>query len=266
MRRYFIIIFLVASAGCVTLAGSGLKTSMSADPQSIFASGETRLYVDLQNIDDYQYYNINANIFDPGLLKIKEGSKCAATAPVLRPNETLSFECILKAPSITYPAKTDVNMKAAFQGVLSSPAKFTFMSEKWYNLERAAGRASRNYQTYTFRDRNVELDVSFNDQLPFVIATDKKYYIYFTIRNIGDGFITSIPEQDFVELPKTGSTDKKKVIECNAMELLPVGKAVPKIACVITPDATDTIKDYTFIINIKYNYEVRDKISINVIK
>src|SRR3989338_3715607 len=64
------LLFIIIIAGCVTPRpiGGGLFVTMKADPQTVFSSGIVRLNVDLDNQNPRSIRDIDALIFDPGIM------------------------------------------------------------------------------------------------------------------------------------------------------------------------------------------------------
>lgn len=260
MKKYVLILALIAVSGCVSLSGTGgIIMSLTAEPPTVFAKSYSKIYVDIQNIDSRPYYNVVASVFDTGSFALPSDEECSKLVNELRPNETYTFFCTLMAKDVEFSTKSDVNVKTSFDAVLSAPQKMTIMTEKWYNLQRSSERIYRRFESYSFSDKNIQMDISYNDQTPLIKNDNKKYYVYFQIKNIGGGFVKKISN---VEVVSNGN-----YIDCSSIKNLEIiGKEIPKIACEIKQGDVDTVKDIGYIVNVHYTYEVRDKISLNIVK
>jgi len=282
----FLTISLIFLSGCVSQqVGSGLALSLFVDPPTIFGEGITTLYIDIDNKDTKTIENVGITAFDTGLLKYiatRDWSDpyrdviCQKLYKDLKPGQFDTFSCMLYTPRIELPnLQTDVSVKADFSTEFSVVQVAELMSLNEYTNRMSSGKFSPKPQSYSYRDKYVELQVDFSENLPVIVRPGKKYFVYFTIRNIGNGFISSIAPEDFY------FEQQSDIIKCNAAAnagangitylintaLEPVGKEFPRLACEIAlPPGINYIANYDMIIHLKYGYEIRDKITVNIVR
>lgn len=287
--KYIIIILSVISlifiSGCTTTTvGGGLSLSLYADPPTIFSSGITTLYIDIDNKDVKTVNNVDVTAFDTGLLQYlvtedwqymyEAQPSCHKTYDDFAPGQFDTFLCKLRAPYIEQQAlQTDVHVRATFDTELSVVQLIEMMSVDEYERRTASGKFTPKPQTYSYQDKYVELQIEFSEQLPVVVRQGKKYFAYFTITNIGNGFIGPVEPGDFyIEQPGNILKCKQEQFfeEGGITNLLdktiePVGRKFPRIACeILMPGDIEYLANYDITVRIRYNYEIRDKISVNI--
>ena len=142
------------------------------------------------------------------------------------------------------------------------------MNEDEYQRRTATGDYQQKPSNYFYKDSNAMIEIDFSEAPPLVIRPDKKYFVYFTIKNIGNGFISDITKDDFF-----ARTNEKNVniIYCPPMTTLPPnGKAFPRIACEIkaTPDyiGLGGFRNSEIMVKLTYKYEVRNALGINILR
>ncbi len=143
--------------------------------------------------------------------------------------------------------------------------------EKEYERRVASNDFASASKSYVYSDRNVQIQVEFSSMPPLVIVPDRKYYVYFTIRNIGQGFLGDINPGDLV----FRSTDSRAPIDFLRCQyptaVLPITeKSSPKIACeIIAPGDYFTTRNFgtgSFVIELNYKYELRRDLSVDIVK
>ncbi len=263
MKLYLLaLILLVALTACVggNVPMDGLSITLQADPSSVFTDKETKVFIDVINNDAKTYENIIVEIFDMGIMT---GTACQDTRPELRPRSLFTKQCTLKAPpSITTPTfRNSINARAIYDTKLSGIMTVQAMAEDEYNRLSYAGKLSSLPLAKTFSDKNIMVQVDV-DENPYVYTSaGRKLFMHIKIANIGNGFVEQIkfdPTRDIV--------DKSSIVNCgNAVALRPVGKEFPTITCELTP-APARIESYDIGITIKYKYDVRTSIAVDIVR
>ncbi|MCX6815564.1 MAG: hypothetical protein NT120_01800 [Candidatus Aenigmarchaeota archaeon] len=291
--KYFLLLLpIVLVAGCTEnqVVGNGLITTISPDSSMVFSSGTVRINVDLDNQNPRPITDVNAAIFDPGLLKAMGGDTidlynlantktCGKHIDEMLPNQFQSFACIFQAPSkIELPQNSlenDINAKVEYKTDFSAVQLIELMTDQEYLRRTATNTFQQKSKSYSYHDRNVEIDVDFSDNLPIVKRSgdQKDYFVYITIKNIGNGFIKEITRNDFnIVQAKAGGVNIEDIVSCpfrdqQNWKLEPLGKEFPRIACQLNlPEGLNVIENYGMLITLNYNYETRDKATITVVR
>lgn len=266
-----VILLLVAIAGCTAIRDTGLSVSLQADPPAVFSNGSTALHIDLDNRQEKSARNVVVELFDTGLLS---ANKCYRFFDRLLPYEFQSIMCRLDAPAIEETSlETAVNSRVAFESELSANQVFEVMKENEYQRRAPAGYQPAP-QSYAYSDKNIMLDVEFSEPLPLVVRPGKKYFVYFTIRNIGSGFVGDINPGDFVVADPDPRV--QPVLDCPALSSVfsPQGKEFPRIACklALPPDyfvvygRPVDFRSSGFIAYLGYTYELRNSLRISIVR
>ena len=266
--RYWILLALIASvvliSGCTSVRSSeGIVMNLQADPSSVFANSSTILHIDVDNRQDKSAYNVLVQLFDTGLLRADE---CIAAFPRMLPYEFQTFGCVLYAPEkIEEPyTEAEVNARMSFDNELSAVQIFEIINEEEY--ERRSYGYSSAPRSYSYSDKNVRLDIEFSDQPPLVMRPGKKYFVYMTITNIGNGFIDNIGPGDLMIVP--ANPRSAGMLSCPVLEqrgiLYPNGNTFPRIACEIDSSPASPSENADFTVTLKYHYELRSRLSIKI--
>lgn len=267
------LLLIILLSGCTSIRDQGLVMSLQADPPVMFSETSTLLHIDIDNRNQKSIRNVVVDLFDTGLLAdagLSSERRCSKYFDRLLPYEFQSITCRLNAPRIVdNTVQTQVNALVAFDSRLDATQIFEVISENEYQRRLA----SRSYEpgpgSYIYSDKNVMIKIDFNEQLPLVIRPGKEYFVYFTITNVGNGFIQFIKPGDLVISP-VGSR-MPLVVKCPPRQTLaPVGKEFPRIACELSlpPQflAGDDLLNADFVVAINYRYEMRESLPINIIK
>lgn len=260
-----LIALIIAISGCASVSRGGFSISLQADPPSVFSGSFTTLHIDLDNAQDKSIRNVMVELFDTGFLR---GEKCGKAFPRMLPFEFQSIACTVVAPKIQDTTESEVNVRASFESDLSATQVFEIINQDEYE-RRLATRYEIAARSYSYQDKNVMMEIEFSDNPPFVARPGKEYFVYFTIRNVGNGFVSSIKPDDFAIVPV--ARNPNSVLDCPALRtgvmLYPSGNAFPKIACkVVQRGPVDGMESADFVATLSYRYEVRDKLRINIIK
>lgn len=277
----FALASLIFVSGCiftnVNVIGGGLSTTLVPDPPSIFSLGTVRINVDLENNNARDIKEVSYDIFDSGrltrLTNQPQGALCSTRVEKMRPQEFRSFYCLLQAPQITEPSVTEqVNARVTYRTEFPTVQTIEMMTEDEYLTRSSALSLQEKPKSYSYRDENIQLDIEFSDPLPIVVRPGRDYYMYFTIRNIGNGFVNGLKSGDFIIAPaRQGSPT---VINCDetglnslTWTLEPTGKEFPRIACkLVLPGGVKVIDSYGLLVLINYKYEVRESTSVEIIR
>ena len=260
----FAFVFLSA---CISLdnnpIGNGkLSIQISADPGTILTSGKTNLYVDVINTDIKTMSNIEVNIFDTGIL---EGTCEKIEKLTLSPGQFETLKCILTAPSEIpdESVSTDISVKFGFETNFEITQPIELITEEWYQRENTIGTLQTKPSSYSYSDKNIQVDIEFTSEMPIISESDRTEYMYITIKNIGNGLIKDLTKEDISIIQISNVVDESKIPET----MHPIDNTFPRIAVPLTlPGNIDYLKNYEIILKIKYKYELRDKISINIIR
>jgi len=417
-RPYFklsiFLLFIVFIAGCVTPQpiGGGLFVTMKADPQAVFSSGTIRLNVDLDNQNPRSIRDIDALVFDPGIMTIIEGTGmqgvsegsseivgqlstigqvlqqgdilhgdieytvkqgdtlwnivkryyglsdykeiaakvnevvdynvgriphlsidnvrfnvaddpstyercpsepcdyirgdviypgdvlilprastsgkttkerytgvvCGKHINEMRPNQFETFSCMLRAPGRDElpqsATQNNIHAKIEYTTDLAVGQVIELMTEPEYLRRVSTGEFRQKSKSYSYKDKNVQIDVEFSDNLPIIIRANepKDYFVYITIRNIGNGFIREITRNDFnIVQARAEGIRLDDIVHCPALtpdwKIEPVGKDFPRIACTLRlPQGVTVVENYGMLVMLNYRYEVREKATVTVIR
>ncbi|MBI2578624.1 MAG: hypothetical protein HYW26_02845 [Candidatus Aenigmarchaeota archaeon] len=267
LKIFFLIALAVAALGCISFGGvtklsSGtLVMKITADPPEVFIDGLSNVYVDVANKDVKTLESVSIDVFETGLMD--RSGDCRQSVSEMKPNQSFTVKCMLRARTeiTSSEVSNDVHARAKFSAVLSILQPVDFISSDWYERQRLLGLQLKP-RKFAYADQNLQATVEFSDNMPFVVREGKKYYMYITVENVGGGIMSQI------EPPKIEYVDKSARIarECVFEKLLIVGKKFPRIACEITPPETDTQKTVDLILNIGYNYDIRDSVVVKIKK
>src|SRR3989338_5713181 len=268
--RYILLLALVASvvlmSGCASVrSGGGLVVELQADPPSVFVNSSTIIHIDVDNRQEKSVDNVVVELFDNGTFI---GNDCIASFPRMLPNEFRSIACLLYSPGkIEEPfTESEVNVRTTFDSKLSAVQVFELVSEEEY--ERRSYGYSSAPSSYTYSDKNVRLDIEFSDQPPLVMRPGKEYFVYMTITNIGNGFIDNIGPGDLMIVPANPSS--AGMLSCPVLEqrgiLYPNGNTFPRIACEIDSSPASPSENADFTVTLKYHYELRSRLRINIVR
>jgi hypothetical protein len=287
----------------------GLFVTMQADPPTAFSDHDVTVYVDIENRGERPINDVTIHIFDVGIMKpteivsadrlrsilqgvgedllntvfrrifgyypapLEEEIECVpGIYRTMLSDELKSYECKLKTPAsselIEKETTTTVSAKVTYTQNLSFSQLIEMVSEQYYQQHRNDFVSKPN--SYTYRDKNVEVLVEFSDNIPMVVREGRDAYMYFTIKNIGNGFIDKIEDGDIIIQipPQLRQTYNFDVIQCSSyggMEI--IGKEFPRVACKLDlPPTVNLITNYDFIFTLVYDYEVRVSTDITIVK
>jgi len=258
---------------------NGLVMSMTPDPGTILQDGTTKIHIDVTNTDIKKLDNVNVVIFNPGLLLFADGSSCAQSGVfgTLQSQEFRTFSCDLKSNQINQDRlSTTINAKANFTTTFSAVQQMGLITEEEYNNRLATSGVQQQPTSYVYGDRNIQLQVDFSDTLPIVVKDNRKVYVKFTLRNIGNGFVNSIGTNDIqiLQKPSLDTAQEGNVLQsadgrpCHLVDALyPIGNTFPSFSCqVVMPSGINPIASYDFIINVKYTYEIRAQTQVDIVR
>ncbi len=303
MLKYIFLAALVFSLGCISAQqNNGLVIGLQADPPVVFVNGATKIFVDITNTDTKRLENVRVDIFNTGILtpltpleeqKCRQQGDLTALQPAgmkfILPGEFRTFSCSFQARQINQDrVTTQLDAKASFDATFSAVQNMELLSESEYNNRLATGRVKLMPQSYTYSDRNIQLQLDFTDPLPIVVKEGRNFFVKFTIRNVGNGFISEIKPEDVQIIQKPSldagvlegnvlqsvrivtEGDQQKVIydSCGLGETLPpLGKEFPSFSCrIVMPPSVHVLTNYNFIVNIRYHYEIRDSVTVDILR
>jgi hypothetical protein len=271
MKNIFLIfslILLVFISGCTSTMTRGLTLSLTPDPQTIFSGNSMLLHIDMSNDDVKTLENVNVDVFDTGTLK---GDRCVNAYTKILPGQFETFACALYSDAITQERiSAEINAKVSFKTTLSAVQILQLMSEREYQNSVSAGTFKQYPSSYTYRDKYVEMDVEFSESLPIVFRDGQRYFVYFTIKNVGNGFIEFIHNEDFFIdqngylLSCSGKNEQRVYPTSYILESF---DKFPRLACeILIPNDIEYMANYDMTINLDYYYEIRDKTTVNIVR
>ena len=304
-RLFFVLAILVAVAGCITLpsasfSGSGLSIVVTTASNEVFAGRETTVFVDVTNTNKKIVNDVVVEFLVVGIFTIVDPSSCTKHVDRMLPDQIVTLACRMTADEhVLQKQETQtIHVRAAFKDVLVAQQTFDIVSEDYYQIEQASGRFTHAPNTYSYHDNNVQLDVEFSDTLPLIVreenpSRDRGTFVHFTIRNIGDGLISSIAYDenfrvfnsqqtiqleplrfddisrffdDFVSSDVVWQSDD--VVDCEPFGTLqPIGREFPRITCVLTlPQDRDFVIGYEITPVVYYTYEIRGSATVEVMR
>ncbi len=261
MKKIILAVFLlIFISGCIELnpsqASEGIAMKLSASPPQVFAGKETVLYLDIENKNEKAIHNAEVDVFDKGRLS----GECSKSIGSIEKNALEIFQCRLRAPRADLLPESRVDnivwARLKYNNSLAATQVVKIISQSEYEIRQSTGKAVREPKSYSYSDRNIGLVVEFSSDLPLVAG--RKGYVYFTIKNIGNGFVTL----KNIDIQGSG------ILSRDCLSRIPdmIGKSTPRAACELFIGNINYLSSPTIIITIDYNYELRDKITIPVIK
>ncbi len=221
------------------------------------------------------------------------GYYCFKRKDELKPGDMMTHACKLKAPSKEDMAEDSLTggagVKITYDTELSAVQLVELITENGYLIRKNTGDWKTMPKSYTYRDKGIEMHVEFSDELPIVVRKDKKAYVYFTIKNIGGGFISDI-EGSYIKDKENGipysmdgvslangigdfsieqtKIDNKFIVTCsNINKLTQNNDEFPRIACELNlPQNMDYLSNYPVTIRVHYNYEIRKDVPIKIVR
>ena len=264
----FFLVLVIFISGCVEIEDQVhlLDMSMMADSETVFTGSKTTGYLDINNNDVKSIKNVVMDIFETGYFT--NVSECYKEGREIKPGSFDTLTCELEARSTIprSPLITTVHGRVRFDTRLSAVQIIEMITEDEYILRERTGELAKKPETYSYSDNNLELQIDFSEELPVVVREGEEYrkkYMYLTIRNVGNGFVSNL-EQGGIEMRQEGDVVNEACIE---QDLSIIGKEFPRIACEMDlPGEINYLSNYVIILDIDYNYELREELSIEVIK
>jgi hypothetical protein len=297
-----LLFLLIFTAGCVSLPGifgatqqigGGLFVTMRPDPQTVFAGGDVRVDIDVDNHNPRSISDVFINLFDPGYLQLKgrldgstivpadaTNSLCNRYLPAMRPGSFASLTCALGARGIQQDyLETTASASVAYTTDLSFLQIIDIMSEDEYTRRLEQGQLVTKPKSYSYQDKNVRIDVEFSESLPMVVR-NRQYYMYITVNNIGNGFINDIHAGQLLAAPAGVQatvdgilqTLPQGIVNCADLDdpnwsIHPSGNTFPRIACEVKmPEGVRVIENYGLLVTLSYNYEVRGSAEVRILR
>ena len=263
------IAFVLAISGCTSVSNGGLSMKLTADPSPVFSGTSTVVSIDVDNTNAKSIDNVVVQLFNTGILTTDKDETCGGSFPRFLPMQFQSIICRLNAPVVHDTTDTQIDALVSFHSTFSAAQVFEAMSEGEYARRKSLGSYATTPKSYTYGDRYVRVDVDFSDSPPLVIAPDRKYFVYLTITDVGSGFLKQIEPGDLHVYP-FGQTPN--IVQCSDITapLTPAGKTFPRLGCeVIVPNdyfAVQSFRNTGFVLQLDYNYELRDSLKISVVK
>ncbi|MFH1631287.1 MAG: hypothetical protein ABIA21_03665 [Candidatus Aenigmatarchaeota archaeon] len=274
MKKGFVVIIIllatvVVSSGCinqVAVSSGGLDVRTSFDPQKIFSSASATFYVDIENADRFDYNDVDVNVFNTGILEMDD---CSEYFDVIKPGEIKHLACTVTAPpaeELVQTTQTEtVTTKVRFSKTITGIHNIEMITEDEYTRQSQTGKYYTRASQQSFFDSYLRTDLTFSGDFPLIDRPGTKTFMYIDITDVGSGIPDDLSEDDIEIL----EVQNKGIFDCDTPEVLTQikNKFEPKISCTLTlPSDINYINDYTTIINIDYNYELRKTSTITIVR
>ncbi|GEM_PF-5390352 len=275
MKKIFLLVLLlpiILVSGCIsqTSVGNGIGVSSFLQPSQVYSGTKATIYIDIEN-KDISAVDASVEVFNTGILK-KE-SECKAQYNQFLPKEIKTSTCVLTAPSFNELSKpstdTQVDYKVSSRKLFSAPIQFDIMSQSEYDKELYAGTLKYGGKSQSFSDPNMNINIEFSKQPPFISRDGEKAFMYVYITSTGNGFLRDIDETNF-GISVNNDADSS-ILNCDfpnqANKLISIKGKFPPITCEInTPKDKNYLRSFIIIIKYNYDYEVRGSIPITIIR
>ena len=263
MKKFLLVLFaVIIISACVQQSGEGkLMIKMSADPNPVFANSQTTLYIDVENNSTREYKNVEIKLFDCAgfISQGKNTCECSKQIHNFNSGSLQTLQCLLTAPDIPETATKTLYGAFKFNNEFNLIKTFELISKNEYQRRINTHSLQILPRYYNFNDKNIAVEIEFSSDLPLIEDGDK--YFYITISNIGGGFVNIKKDDISINLVQGSAVEKA---DCNigTFDIIENTK-YPRIACKI-PNLKEDIVNYDININIKYQYEFRQRLDIIV--
>lgn len=250
------IIILIMSGGCIQ---NGKETSerlelrLDVFPNPVYVGESTTMTALLENNAKKSYDNIKIGVFDPG--QFGDINCPALVKKQLKPFGVADLTCSFTAPMLAEERVVYLGVSASFDSSLNAVQAVEIISEQEKKRRQMTGKMQTKPSTYTYEDESLSLTIEFSDNLP-IVARPTEQYVYFTIRNKGDG------------LAKINSFHVSGLsMQCDIpSQFEPIKDEFQKIACKLAPSNVNYLSVENIIVNIGYTYEMRKTIPVRIVK
>lgn len=275
MKKLILLLFLlpvVLVSGCIsqTSVGNGIGVSSFIQPSQIYSGNKATVYIDIEN-KDISPVDASVEVFNTGIFE-KE-TECKAQYNQFLPKEIKTTHCKLIAPSFEKLSKpttdTVIDYKVGLRKQFSAPIQFEIMSIEEYDKELYAGTLSYGSKSQSFSDPNININIEFSKQSPFIARDGEKAFMYIYVSSTGNGFLNDIDKTNFQLSVNNGADDS--ILNCDfpnqATKLTSIKGKFPPITCEINiPNQKNYLRSFIIIIKYNYDYEVRGSIPITIIR
>jgi hypothetical protein len=268
-----LLLSVVLVAGCVgQTPGAGTVSDLAmtavADPPQIRPNEQTQLFIDIENKGQQDIKNVAVDVFDTGPLVVtapRPGS-CIASIAEMRPAQVGSVECklaVAQPERLIQPiTSANVAFRATFQKNISGTFIVDMLSlDELRRLERI-GTLEPKQQSMTFGDSQLQATLQFSKAPPFVVGD--VVIAQLSVSNVGPGFIGTLDPRRFSIIQ---SDQSRKTFDCAFSSVLYSYNGVfPPITCIFTAPPVQTAGTYPITLAINYDYELRQSVSITILK
>ncbi|MBI4895386.1 MAG: hypothetical protein HY831_02730, partial [Candidatus Aenigmarchaeota archaeon] len=250
--------------------GNGIGVSSFLQPSQIYSGNKVTLSIDIEN-KDISKVDAAVEVFNTGILK-KE-SECKAQYNQFLPKEIKTTTCVLTAPDFNELSKpstsTQVDYKVSLRKLFSTPIQFDIMSQSEYDKEVYASTLHSGQKSQSFSDPNLNINIEFSKQPPFISRDGEKAFMYIYVTSAGSGFLKDIDQTNF-EISVNNGADNN-ILNCDfpnqVNKLTAIKGKFPPITCEINiPKEKNYLRSFIIIIKYNYDYEIRGSIPITVIR
>jgi len=256
--KYILLTLLVMSSACVsTLQDGSLVTSVTSAPR-VFEGADMKFFVDVENTGARNYGNVVVDFFDTGFL---EGD-CSKSIGNMEPAQTASFVCTLKAKETGQDSIENViNVRTRYSSSFKFLKNIEVISQNEYEMRRLTGNLETLPSSESFSDNSLQADVSLSSDLP-LIGGREDYFFFMQLSNIGGGIPSAIEKGGI-------SVESRSLLQqgCASSKLELVDSRYPQITCKLQKDKIDAVKNtetFPVLVEVKYSYDVRDKVYVEI--
>lgn len=263
------IIILFAACTQVIPSQENVRITMTAVPSPVPTNSKTLLYIDVENNSTKTYSDIMIELFDCAGFTL-DGRKCEGNCWVgfgnFLPGEFRTLVCNLTAPDVERATKRELRARVLYETGLDAVKTISFITFEEYQRRVDAGTNKKESAVYYFDDGNLELELLLSAQPPFI--TGEQRYVYFTINNIGNGFMDTIRKEDVDVSVIIAGTPASIMDDCDMPEEIKInGRRFPRITCALPSPVMDKpIISYDLLFSLRYEYELRKTMRIEIVK
>lgn len=266
MKSNFLLAAILATAvfaaGCTEtpIRGDTMYVSMDT-PAAVFSDETFTAYLDIDNQGNRTYRNVGADFFNTG--SFEKMSSCSFSSKTIRPNDIEILECQMKYNRfIERNTLESVNSRVVYDNNYNFGVLFPVMSESKYNEKKDTGSLESLPKKFSFSNDEISAEIELSEN-PVINRGGNDNYIYFTIKNTGNGFIENIPSGGI----GITSVPSGVVYECDIPSLLIHDNGeFPKIVCRLDTALGESYQNVNIFLSVDYTYELRRSASITVKK
>lgn len=266
MKSHFLLAAILAAvifiSGCTDTIEKGDTLYVKLDaPASVFSDETFTSYIDIDNQGNRTYTNVRADFFNTG--SFEKLSACEFSSRTIRHNDIEILECQMKySRFLERNSIESINSRVIYDNNYNFGIIFPVMNEERYNERKVTGKLESLPNTFSLSNDEISAEININEN-PMVNRVGNSNYIYFTIKNIGSGFMDNIAGSNI----RITSVPSGVIYECDTPELMLHDNGVfPKISCRLNTALGESYQNVNIFLSVDYTYELRRSASITVKK